>query len=522
MDALAELEALIGDLDDKGRSALDQLLASELQAPWLPTPGPQAEAYYSDADLLLYGGAAGGGKTDLIVGLALGEHRRSVIFRRSYGELSDIAERFLTVLGTREGYSASPQPRYRKQDILVEFGALEQPGSHLAWRGRAHDLICFDEGGELSQEKIAFVLGWLRSTDANQRCRAVIASNPPTGGEGNWLLVWFAPWLDPLFPNPAKPGELRWAFECDGETMWVDGPGVTIIEGEEYQHLSRTFIPALLNDNPYLRETGYRARIQSLPEPLRSQLLKGDFLAGREDHAWQVIPTAWVEAANVRWNKAQDRKRTMLALAADVAGEGADRTAIACLHEDCWFAPIVHRRGSESADPALIPLDTANLMLMTQRDDCDLSVDGTGGWGSGVRSHLKNNHGLECASLVFSAGSNRKTHDGKLGYKNLRSDMYWGFREALDPESGDEIKLPPDPRLMAELTAARYTLRGTDILIESKDEIRARLGGSPDDADAVVMAWHRRKSAIKPVNKEPLRQPRYKPARGVGSWMGRF
>lgn len=519
MDALAELEAMIAGLDPAAKTDLDKVLASELRRPWLPNPGPQAEAYYSMADLLLYGGAAGGGKTDLIVGLTLGEHKRTVIFRRAYGELSDIAERFLDVLGSRAGYNGQDM-RYRKDDMLVEFGALEKPGSEKAWRGRAHDLICFDEGAELSVEKVSFVMGWVRSTDPTQRCRVVIASNPPTGGDGDWMLEWFAPWLDPLFANPAIAGELRWAIRVGDDTQWVDGPGSTTIGDETYTHESRTFVPALLDDNPYLKDTGYRARIQNMPEPLRSQLLKGDFLAGREDHAWQVIPTAWVVLANARWVSTPERRRTMISLSADVAGEGADRTCLAALHEGAWFAPLVYRKGSESGDSAAIPRDIAGLMLLTQRDDCDLSVDGTGGWGSGVRSHLRDQHGLDCASIVFSEGSGAKTRDGKLGFKNRRAEMYWKLREALDPDTGDEIALPPDPRLMAELTAPRYLLKGTDILIETKDEIKKRVGGSPDGADAVVMAWHRRKASLKAV-KEPIRLPKLKPAHGAGSWMQR-
>lgn len=520
MDALAELEAMIRGLDSHERADLDKLIADELKRPWLPNPGPQSDAYYSLADLLLYGGAAGGGKTDLIVGLVLGEHKRSVIFRRAYGELSDIAERFLDVNRSRLGFNGQDM-RYRQGDMLVEFGALEKPGSEKAWRGRAHDLICFDEGGELSVDKVSFVMGWLRSTNPKQRCRAVIASNPPTGGEGGWMLEWFAPWLDPLWPDPAKNGELRWCIRVGEETHWKDGPGQTVIEGECYEHESRTFIPALLNDNPYLRETGYRARIQNMPEPLRSQLLHGDFLAGRQDHEWQVIPTAWVTAANERWRKAPDKRRKMITLAADVAGTGIDRSALSALHEDCWFAPIVYRKGSESPDPTDIPLDTAKLILITQRDGADLSVDNTGGWGSGVASHLKSDHQLECASIVFSHGSGAKSRDGKLGFKNKRAEMYWKFREALEPALGDEIMLPLDARLLAELTAARWKLKGTDILIEDKDEIKKRIGSSPDGADSVVMAWHRRKYALKPTNREPIRQPKLKPAHGNGSWMAR-
>ena len=74
-------------------------------------------------------------------------------------------------------------------------------------------------------------------------------------------------------------------MRADGTLAWVDGPGTHDIDGEQLQALSCTFIPALLDDNRFLRDTGYRAQVMSLPEPLRSKLLKGDFLAGREDRA---------------------------------------------------------------------------------------------------------------------------------------------------------------------------------------------------------------------------------------------
>ncbi len=152
---LAELRAMIADMSPAELKEIDALLAPELAAKWLPTPGPQTEAYFSKADLLLYGGQGGGGKTDLIVGLSASDyHERAVIFRRSYGELDDIAERFLGVMKSRQGWNGSDF-RFKRGEKLVEFGALEKPGSEKAWRGRAHDLICFDEGGELNQEKVS-------------------------------------------------------------------------------------------------------------------------------------------------------------------------------------------------------------------------------------------------------------------------------------------------------------------------------------------------------------------------------
>ena len=180
--------------------------------------------------------------------------------------------------------------------------------------------MAFDEAGEFLEEQVSSLLAWLRSTDPKQRCRAIFASNPPRGAEGQWLIRWFEPWLDPGFPNPAAPGELRWFIRVRGETRWVEGPGRYEVDGETYTARSRTFIPARLADNPFLDRTGYRAGLENLPEPLRSQLLKGDFLAGREDDAWQIIPSDWITAAQARWTPAIPGP--MQALGVDVAQGG--------------------------------------------------------------------------------------------------------------------------------------------------------------------------------------------------------
>ena len=68
MDALAELERYVASLDNAQKAELDVILRKELTATWLPEPenGPQVQAYYSNADLMLYGGAAGAGKTSLV------------------------------------------------------------------------------------------------------------------------------------------------------------------------------------------------------------------------------------------------------------------------------------------------------------------------------------------------------------------------------------------------------------------------------------------------------------------------
>ena len=510
-DVLAEFKALIAGMSADELAELDDMIEPELDQGWLPNPGPQTDAFLSQADILLYGGAAGGGKSDLLLGLTQTQHKKAVIFRRAYTDIRGLADRLLEIVGSRDGWNGADKV-LKRNGRLLEFGALEKPGAELTWQGRDHDLIGFDEGAQLSSAKVKFVIGWLRSKDPKQRCRIVIASNPPMGGEGDWLIEWFAPWLDPMFANPARDGELRWAYIKGDQTIWVDGPGVTVIEGESYEHQSRTFIPALLDDNPFLRDSGYRGRLQNPPEPLRSQLLTGDFLAGREDHEWQVIPSEWIRLAQERWEKAPEKRRRMLALSADVALGGKDWTVLAPLYEGGWFGPLVKKPGVECQSPDQIAL----MMLQARRDEADLSVDGTGGWGSGVRSHLKKDHGIDCHSIVFSAASQARTADGKLGFFNLRSMMYWRLREALDPDLGDDIMLPNDKRLAAQLSVGRYTVRGDRILMESKDDIKERVGSSPDDGDAVVMAWHRRAASIKPRSTQP-KPPA--PRGGPADWM---
>jgi hypothetical protein len=488
MDLLTELEELCAELSPERRAVFEDMVRDKTTKAWIPNPGRQTEAYLSTADIVGYGGAAGGGKTDLLLGSALTQHLKSVIFRRAYVDLRAAEDRLIEMLGSREGYNGQDMV-YRSSKRMLEFGALEKPGSQFSWQGRAHDFIGFDEGAQLSVDKVQYVSGWLRSTDAKVKKQVIIATNPPMGGDGAWFFEWFAPWIDPMFADKAAPGDLRWAYNDSlGRPVWVDGPGVTVIAGRNYTHESRTFIPALLEDNPYLVNTDYRAKIENLPEPLRSQLLYGDFMAGRQDHEWQVIPTAWVQAANDRWRVAQKKHRSMIALAMDVAMGGPDSTTVAQLMEDAFFEEIIERTGVSFNDPAM----HAALLVQLQRDQADISVDATGGWGTGVCSHLKWHHRIEATGLVFSKKSLHKAKDGKLTFKNLRAEMWWRLREALKPDSGEDVKLPPDPVLMANLTAPRYFVRGTDIVIEDKDEIRKRTGGSVDRGDAVVMAWHRR------------------------------
>ena len=119
--------------------------------------------------------------------------------------------------------------------------------------------------------------------------------------------------------------------------------------------------------------------------------------------------------------------------------------------------------------------------------------------------------GIRAEPVVFSAGSRERTRDGQLTFLNERAEMWWKVREALDPQYGDGIALPPDKRLAAQLAAPTWRLRGNAIVIESKEDIYKRLGASTDDADAVILAWHKRDEALRRQTK-----PRLDPGRAMG------
>ena len=99
---------------------------------------------------------------------------------------------------------------------------------------------------------------------------------------------------------------------------------------------------------------------------------------------------------------------------------------------------------------------------------------------------------------------------GQLTFLNMRAELLWKLREALDPHNGEGIALPPDKRLAAQLAAPTWRLRGNAIAIESKEDIRKRIGGSTDDADAVALAWHLREQALRLQTRGKLN-----PGRGI-------
>ena len=462
---------------------------------WLPSNGAQQDAYLSNADLLLYGGSGGAGKSDLLLGLAATAHKKSLIMRSQFNDLDALTERAIQINGTKVGYNGSPPPSLRTVDgRFIQFtgAALEK------WQGQPFDLKCFDEGAQIPEQVVKFHLGWIRSVDPAQRARAVIATNPPVNSQGDWLIRVFRPWLDLTYDKPAKHGELRWYVkDPDGQDFEVPGnspyqfPGRTDVLIPQ----SRTFIPGRLKDNPYLARTNYQATLDSLEEPLRSAIRDGNFMASRSDQENQVIPTEWVLAANKRWTRDMPDV-TMTAIAADVGAGGIDRVVISARYGE-WYAPLVTVAGKDAPNGST----QAALIVLHRRDSCGIVVDVGGGYGGDCVERLKANQ-ITVTKFDGSSGSTARARDGSgRTFVNKRAEAWWRFREALNPDQpgGSLVALPDDPELRSELSSVRYIPDVAKIQLESKVDVKSRLGRSPDKADAVVMAWSPGDTAVKRV-----------------------
>ncbi|MDR0250199.1 MAG: terminase [Burkholderiales bacterium] len=474
-----QIEALLPHLTSAERRELDALLLVDVPV-WSPLSGAQSMAYASEADIIGYGGAAGGGKTDLACGLALTRHSKSLIMRREGTQLIGITDRFTELLGSRDGYNGQERI-WRLKGRQIEFGSVPNDTDWIKYQGRPHDLLVFDEAANFLESQVRALLGWLRSTDPRQRKLALMTFNPPTTVEGRWIVEFFAPWLDTHHPNPAKPGELRWFATVGGkhDVEMPSGDPVTV-NGERITPMSRTFIPARVTDNPHLANTGYMTMLQALPEPLRSQLLYGDFSAGVGADPWQVIPAAWVEAAMARWRR-PDVLTPMDSMGVDVARGGEDRTILARRH-GMWFDDPLVYPGAQTPSGSAV----AGLVVAALRNQAVVHIDVIGVGASPFDFLRQANQQVVGVNVAERARGG--DFSGRLTFKNLRSELWWRMREALDPERNTGIALPPSPELRADLCAPTFSMSGADIYVASRDEIIKRVGRSPDYASAYILA----------------------------------
>jgi len=435
--------------------------------------------------------------TDLLLGLAGTSHKSSVIFRRIFPSLRAIIERSREVYNSanathsQDSYNESLHLWRLIDGRTVELSSCQLNKDKEKQRGRPRDFYGFDEVTEFTEEMYRFITAWNRTTDAGQRCRIVSTGNPPTQPEGDWVKRYWGHWLDACHPNPAMPGELVWFVHIDDKDTEVgrgnDPPPAVEHNGVMLKPRSRTFIPARLGDNPYLKDSGYEAVLMGLPEPLRSQMLFGDFSMKMEDHPYQIIPNEWVDLAQQRWTEVRPDVQ-LQCIGVDPARGGKDKTAIALKYGD-WYQVHAYP-GKDTPDGASVAQLVVPFLQKGKNPEINVDVIGVG--SSPVDMLLQMDipaNPLNASSAALDwQGNPVLDRTEKMGFSNQRAQWWWQFREALDPENGSLIALPPDPELKSDLCAPRWKLSGWKIAVEPKAEIKDRIGRSPDKGEAIIYA----------------------------------
>ena len=206
----------------------------------------------------------------------------------------------------------------------------------------------------------------------------------------------------------------------------------------------------------------------------------GEFASSAED---TVISLASVERSNQRWLEHEDKNdwEPLSVVGLDV-GRGGDFSVFARRHGRA----IKELQRNHAADTMQV---TGILVGILEGHPLVKAIVDVLGIGAGVVDRARENPACAARVIAFVAGGATELKDeaGEMGFVNMRSAGWWNLRVLLN---NDEIDLPPDDNLIGDLTAPHWKpVSGGKIQVESKDDIKKRLGRSTDDGDAVMQAF---------------------------------
>lgn len=215
----------------------------------------------------LYGGAAGGGKSDALVIEALRQvhipHYKGLILRKTYPQLMELIDKTLNYYprvfpGAK--YNASSHTWTFPSGAKVIFGAMQHTKDKTKYQGQAYDFIAFDELTHFTYEEYNYLFSRNRPNGPGTRVYIRATANPGGVGHG---------WVKERFVTAAPPMTTIW-----DEVTWRDPQGA-----EHREKQSRIFVPSSVFDNPALlqNDPDYVRRLASMPEAERNALLYGDW-----------------------------------------------------------------------------------------------------------------------------------------------------------------------------------------------------------------------------------------------------
>lgn len=212
--------------------------------------------------------------------------------------------------------------------------------------------------------------------------------------------------------------------------------------------------------------------------------VRGDFATSDSD---SVIPLSWIEAANERWLDLQDSRiienLNVDQIGIDVARQGEDQSVIALRSGDV----ILEIHAFDTPDTMEL---TGNIVpFMRKYPIANANVDVIG-IGAGVYDRLREQFPERTSYFNARERTDMMDRTETWAFIDKRSASYWKLREELDPAYGSTVALPPDDKLMGDLTAPKwYAMSNGRIQVEKKEDIKKRLNRSTDYGDAVAYAF---------------------------------
>ena len=248
---------------------------------WQPQP-KQIEFMSRPEDEALYGGSAGGGKSDALVMEATRQvsvpHYKALILRKTYPQLTELIDKSLRY------YSAAfPGARYNASEhtwrfptgAKITFGSMQHSKDKLNYQGKAYDFIAFDELTHFTYDEYIYLSSRNRPNGPGTRCYIRATANPGGVGHG---------WVKDRFITSGKPMTTIW------EKVQVARPDGNL----ETKYRSRIFVPSSVFDNKILldNDPDYLIRLASMPEAERRALLYGDWdsYSGQFFAEWRDSP----------------------------------------------------------------------------------------------------------------------------------------------------------------------------------------------------------------------------------------
>lgn len=439
-----------------------------------PNSAPQERFLSSSADIAVYGGAAGAGKTFALLLECIRHTGNSdfgaVVFRRTYpqitneGGLWDESEKWYPMLG------ADPKQGDLKWDFpsgaRVRFAHLQYEKDKLSWKGAQIPLICFDQLEDFSESQFFYLLSRNRSTcGIAPYVRGTCNPDPDS-----FLATFLAWWIDQEtgYPIPERSGAVRWFVRVNEVLHWADSAAELEERFPASRPLSVTFVPGKLEDNTHLEQSNpeYRAFLMSLPLVERERLLGGN---------WKIRPAAGRVFPRSAFGDPLDdgdlphkRKGMELIRAWDKAATGEDEGG----DPDWTVGVLLGRRSDGAFDGDYVVLDVQRFRLAPgPRDNRIREVAKTDG------------------TDVRIMGEQEPGAAGKSDAKAFER-LLEGFNVHTEPSSGSK-EVRANPAASAVQNGHVKILRGpwNESFLEELN--RFPTGGHDDQVDAFSMAYNR-------------------------------